>query len=296
MIPVFLFWDDSDYALKEYVGAPATDEMFAEAERALGYKLPESYKNLMRRHNGGIPNYDFFLLPFAAHSEPDEIHISGIMGVDPAKRYSLCGRLGSRFMIEEWGYPDIGVAVCDCPSAGHDMIFLDYRRCGPKGEPEVVHIDQEGDYRITYLAGDFGSFIFGLGKEEDEDSEEREAHSAADCAAVVKHEKSISVCFYIEHDEPFAIGGKMNKVNENAYMNGYNWEAFFNYYLPKYAPDIAEGMETDPEAGMYVAYYALTPENEAKAEKFKDIIIGLVENEAELYRIVREEGDGIEWD
>jgi hypothetical protein len=199
-------------------------------------------------------------------------------------------------MIEEWGYPDIGVAVCDCPSAGHDMIFLDYRRCGPEGEPEVVHIDQEGDYRITYLAGDFETFIIGLSKEEDEDSEEGELHSAADYTAVVKHEKSISVCFYIENDKAFAIGQKMNKINEDAYMNGYNWEAFFNYYLPKYAPDIAEGMETDPEAGMYAADYALTPENEAKAEKFKDIIIGLVENEEELYRIVREEGGEIEWD
>jgi hypothetical protein len=290
-----VFWNDSDYALKEYVGAPATDEMIVEAERALGYKLPESYKELVRRHNGGIPAYNFFHLPFAAHNEPDEIYIFGIMGVDSSKRSSLCGELGSRFMMEEWGYPDIGVAICDCPSAGHDMIFLDYRRCGPEGEPEVVHIDQESDYAITYLAGDFDSFIHGLGKEADDPSEE-DGNAAAAYVAVVKHKDSLSVCFYIENSKPFAIGEKMNAVNENAYMNGYNWEAFFNYYLPKYAPDIIEGMETDPEAGMYVADYTLTPENEAKAEKFRNIIIGLVENEEKLYRIVREEGDEIEWD
>ena len=29
------------------------------------------------------------------------------------------------------------MAICDCPSAGHDMIFLDYRACGPQGEPAV---------------------------------------------------------------------------------------------------------------------------------------------------------------
>jgi hypothetical protein len=47
-------------------------------------------------------------------------------------------------------------------SAGHDMIFLDYSDCGPEGEPCVVHIDQESDYEITYLADDFASFVRGL--------------------------------------------------------------------------------------------------------------------------------------
>lgn len=37
-------------------------------------------------------------------------------------------------------------------------------------------------------------------------------------------------------------------------------------------------------------------ENEQKAERFAKIIISLIENEAELYRIVREYGDMIEWD
>ncbi|MCL2319440.1 MAG: SMI1/KNR4 family protein [Treponema sp.] len=156
------FWDDSNYSLKTYVGAPATDEMFAEAEKALGYKLPESYKWLMKKRNGGGVKRDLFRLPLAAYDEPDEIYITNIMGVDPAKEESLTGGTGTKFMIGEWGYPDIGVAVCFTPSAGHELIFLDYRKCGPDGEPEVVHIDQEGDYRITYLAGDFESFVRGL--------------------------------------------------------------------------------------------------------------------------------------
>jgi hypothetical protein len=60
------------------------------------------------------------------------------------------------------GYPDIGIYVCDCPSAGHDMVYLDYRKNGKDGEPEVVHIDQELDYSITFLAENFESFIRGL--------------------------------------------------------------------------------------------------------------------------------------
>jgi hypothetical protein len=111
-----------------------------------------------------------------------------------------------------------------------------------------------------------------------------------------KYKNSISVVFNIERDNIIAIGEKMNEINSEAYMNGYNWEAFFNYYLPKYAPDVTEGMDTDPEAGTYVAYYEFTPENEARAEKFVSIITELIENEEKLYRIVREEGGNIEWD
>ncbi len=65
-------------------------------------------------------------------------------------------------MKDDWGYPDIGVAICDTPSAGHEMIFLDYRECGRQGEPKVVHIDQELDYEITLLADNFENFIRGL--------------------------------------------------------------------------------------------------------------------------------------
>src|SRR5262249_26067346 len=36
------------------------------------------------------------------------------------------------------------------------------RKCGPEGEPEVVHVDQESDYRITFLAKSFEAFVRGL--------------------------------------------------------------------------------------------------------------------------------------
>ena len=65
----------------------------------------------------------------------------------------------------------------------------------------------------------------------------------------------------------------MNEINEEAYMNGYNWDAFFNYYLEENAPDILESMESDPEAGSYAAYFEDTAENEQKAKRFADIII-----------------------
>ncbi|MCP3776007.1 SMI1/KNR4 family protein [Paenibacillus sp. MZ04-78.2] len=156
------FWKDSDYALKNYVSEPPTDELIASIELELGYTLPASYIAMMKLHNGGLPINTRFPTGEATSWAEDHIAIEGIMGIGREKPYSLCAEFGSRFMIEEWGYPDIGVVICDCPSAGHDVVMLDYRKCGRNGEPEVIHVDQERDYEITYLAENFEAFIRGL--------------------------------------------------------------------------------------------------------------------------------------
>lgn len=79
-------------------------------------------------------------------------------------------------------------------------------------------------------------------------------------------------------------------------MNGYNWGAFLNYYLAENAPDILHSIDSDPEAGTYAAYFAENEENEEKAKRFANIIISLIENEEEIYKILQEKRDKIEWD
>ena len=156
------FWSDSEYAKKEYQSAPFDRELIRTLEEELGFKLPDSYIQLMAVQNGGIPVNDCFPTAVPTGWAPDHAAISGIYGIGYEKACSLGGEFGSRFWIEDWNYPDIGIAICDTPTAGHDMIFLDYRACGPKGNPAVVHIDQEDEYAITPLAPDFESFIRGL--------------------------------------------------------------------------------------------------------------------------------------
>ena len=60
------FWCDSQYALDEYVGESPTDEYIESIEKELGYKLPESYKYLIKQHNGGIPNNTAFKISINA--------------------------------------------------------------------------------------------------------------------------------------------------------------------------------------------------------------------------------------
>lgn len=168
------FWNDSEYSFKEYIEEEPTDELIKSVEDELGYKLPVSYIELMKMHNGGIPKKDCYPTTQRTSWAENHIAITGIMGIGRNKTYSLCGSLGSQFMIDEWSYPNTGVFICDCPSAGHDMIMLDYSNCSKEGEPEVVHIDQESGYKKTFLAKDFETFIRGLVSSDTYDTSEQD--------------------------------------------------------------------------------------------------------------------------
>ena len=146
------FWND-DAENMDLIGETPSDELIAEIEKELDYKLPASYIWLMKQHNGGLIKKTDFLVTVS-----NSWKLIGITSF--IKINSICDE--NQFMKNDWGYPDIGVAICDTPSAGHEMIFLDYRECGRQGEPKVVHIDQELDYEITLLADNFEDFIRGL--------------------------------------------------------------------------------------------------------------------------------------
>ena len=151
------FWNDVDYAFESYIGKPVTDKDIKDAEAELGYTLPAAYIELLKNHNGGVLNKNCFI-----NNEGDCVYVTGIYGIDRDKKNSIFGQFGNEFWISKWKYPPIGIVVADTISGGHDMIFLDYRECGPTGEPKVVRVDQEGDYSITLLADNFGDFIKNL--------------------------------------------------------------------------------------------------------------------------------------
>ncbi len=163
------FWDNSHikYGKDQNIDCPLTDELLLEIETEIGYKLPKSYIFLMKQQNGGIPFNTCFPTNTPTGWADDHIAITSIAGIGRSKPYSICGELGTKFMIDEWDYPDIGVAICDCPSAGHELVFLDYRDCGSDGEPTVVYVDQEDDFSIIHLADTFEDFICGLVSEDE---------------------------------------------------------------------------------------------------------------------------------
>lgn len=150
------FWEEHTYF--QYDCGLLTPEKLSAAEAALGCKLPASYVRLMETRNGGVPVNTCFPTPVPTNWAEDHIAIETIFGVGAAG--GIVGE--TRLMREEWGYPAIGVAICDCPTGGHQEVFLDYRKRGPQGEPEVVYVDQEDGYSILRLAENFEEFIRGL--------------------------------------------------------------------------------------------------------------------------------------
>lgn len=163
------FWDNGEYAQKNYISEPFSDELLAEVENELGFKLHQDYIEFMRHQNGGIPFNCRYPTETPTSWAEDHIAITGIFGIGRTKRYSLCGEGGNELWIEEWEYPDDCVYFADCPSGGHDMVAFDYSECGRDGEPCIVHIDQELDYHKTFLAKDFATFVKGLKHDDDFD-------------------------------------------------------------------------------------------------------------------------------
>ncbi len=110
-------------------------------------------------------------------------------------------------------------------------------------------------------------------------------------------EDYISLSFDVAHPAIIEIGEKMNGICEEAYMNGYNWDAFFNCYLAKNAPDILEIIDSDPEAELYSVFIEeVNDQTRSLARKFADLIEDLFANEAKIYAFLEENAEEIEWD
>jgi hypothetical protein len=135
--------------------------MVAAAEAALGYKLPAAYLQLLRVKNGGNPKRQCYPTDGTSWSD-NHVRVTVICGI--GGRWGIDSeQYGSRHMIEQAGFPDVGVFVGWTPTAGHDGIFLDYRASGPAREPRVIYLDAEaGEEESLVLAPDFATFLLGL--------------------------------------------------------------------------------------------------------------------------------------
>jgi len=148
----------------DFTGPEVNDEMISSAESRLGVQLPRAYVELLRVRNGGVPVRRCCPVAFPSSWADDHIAISAILGVGGEWGIDAA-LLGSPTMIEEWGYPPIGVVICATPSGGHDTVMLDYR--ADATEPSVVYVDEDRVPR--QIAATFEDFLTRLVQCPDDD-------------------------------------------------------------------------------------------------------------------------------
>lgn len=139
-------------------GPPVTDIMVGKAEARLGVRLPRTYVALLHEQNGGVPARRCFSMNRPTSWASDHIEVSMVLGIGFEE--GTDGELGSRYLIQEWGYPQVGVVLFDTPSSGHDAVMLDYTGCGADSEPSVVYVDE--DRQPVQIAKNLEAFIAAL--------------------------------------------------------------------------------------------------------------------------------------
>ena len=147
----------------------ATDELISRAEETMGYKLPESYKELLRFRNGGSVNGDleecWLTEIYGIAADPD--NFNGLEAMYDNWRneweYPDDNFNGLEAMYDnwrnEWEYPDIGIPFGETASAGHDMYYMDCRVTDENGEPRIVRIDNEMGNEVFFIADNLPEFI-----------------------------------------------------------------------------------------------------------------------------------------
>ncbi|MGP4010196.1 SMI1/KNR4 family protein [Streptomyces sp. 4N124] len=143
-----------------HTGSPLSGDMILRAEGVLGLRLPPSYVAALSEKNGGVLKRRCFPTEFATSWAADHFEVRALLGVGGKWGIDSSSGLGSADLISEWGYPEIGVVICDMPSGGHDAVMLDYSESGPEGEPSVAYIDEDRVPRK--VAGSFEEFLSRL--------------------------------------------------------------------------------------------------------------------------------------
>ncbi len=155
-----LFDNESDYG-KKHRFDEITDDLIRRAEEKMGYKLPPSYRELLKFQNGGVISDDL-----------DESWLSAIYGIAPdPKTWDGLEEMFDNWR-GEWEYPDIGIPFGETQSAGHDMYYMDFRMTDENEEPRIVRIDNEMDNEVWFVADNLVEFIRMILKNESIDERE----------------------------------------------------------------------------------------------------------------------------
>lgn len=156
------FWHDIRESERHYESAKPDLRAVRSVQEELGFRLPDTFVELMKMHNGGMVNRCWYPIRFPAETYSDYIQITHLLGIGRDANYSLCGRFGSKFLLEGKGELETaGIAIANCISPSRAVIMLDYRNAGKDGEPCVTFVNSQTNEE-SIIAPNFEIFIRGL--------------------------------------------------------------------------------------------------------------------------------------
>ncbi|MEV6924820.1 SMI1/KNR4 family protein [Dactylosporangium sp. NPDC051485] len=135
---------------------PLTQDMIAAAEGELGVTLPADLLRLLRVQNGGLVAEAWDASPAEANFyAEDHVPFDHLAGIGPSHNAGAVTLLDTPYLVQEWDLPSPIVLLS---GQGHYWVALDYRACGPRGNPSVVWLDDEMEQELR-LAHDFRAFV-----------------------------------------------------------------------------------------------------------------------------------------
>lgn len=142
------FWANGD--------KPISDIDIRVAEEKLGIRLPLSYKELLKEHNGGILQYPHI---FLEESDKERFTIPELYGIDFEGAENGVGILASKYWINKVGLPEnILILWGDY----HSWIALNYQ--GKTENPTVYYfyedyLSENEKWKQIKIANDFDEFL-----------------------------------------------------------------------------------------------------------------------------------------
>lgn len=143
------FWEIDEegyYTLKKI-----TAEEIAKAEDKLGVTLPDTYKKLILKQNGGYIVHNAFPTTHSNSWAEDHIQFNHLLGIAEDE-----GIMDSAYLIKEWELPE-GLVLIN--GDGHTWVAMDYRKTKENPAIHYFDVEMEEDFK---LADSFDEFIQGL--------------------------------------------------------------------------------------------------------------------------------------
>ena len=136
---------------------PASEADLVRAETELAVSLPIALRRVLGVQDGGYLRLTTFRLktkPPKKWSTRREYFVNELPGA-AAGETLVAQRNLARL---EWGVPEGLLPLC---GDGHWWCCLDYRSCGPQGEPAITHVQPEDELEFE-VAPDFATLLSGL--------------------------------------------------------------------------------------------------------------------------------------